>query len=74
MRDNWGRDSVLTSSEVHFVSLADNSTLLFSKLLKLPSVASRNGPQVRLPQLKVVVNKKLTPREKIELEVVHRFS
>ena len=54
MRDNWGRGSVLTSSEVHFVSLADNFTLLFSKLLKLPSVASRNGPQVRLPQLKVV--------------------
>ena len=41
MRDNWGRDSVLTSSEVHFVSLTDNFTLLFSKLLKLPSTQSR---------------------------------
>ena len=28
--------SVLTSNEVHFVSLADNFTAPFSKLLKLP--------------------------------------
>ena len=30
--------SVLTSNEVHFVSLADNFTAPFSKLLKLPSL------------------------------------
>ena len=29
---------VLTSNEVHFVSLADNFTVPFSKLLKLPSL------------------------------------
>ena len=29
--------SVLTSDEVHFVSLADNFTVQFSNLLKLPS-------------------------------------
>ena len=50
---------VLTSNEAHFVSLANNFTIPFSKLLKLPSLmenktakrvrllpgASRNGPQ-----------------------------
>lgn len=30
-------DCVQTSNEVHFVSLADNFTVLFSKLLKLRS-------------------------------------
>lgn len=30
-------DCVQTSNEVHFVSLADNFIVLFSKLLKLPS-------------------------------------
>ena len=29
---------ILTSNEVHFVSLADNFTVPFSKLLKLPSL------------------------------------
>ena len=47
---------VLTSNEVHFVSLADNFIVQFSNLLKLPSKmgkkqslpgASRNGPRKR---------------------------
>ena len=29
--------SIMTSNEVHFVSLADNFTVQFSNLLKLPS-------------------------------------
>ena len=32
---------VLTSNEVHFVSLADNFTVPFSKLLKLPSLMEK---------------------------------
>ena len=38
---------VLTSDEVHFVSLADNFNVQFSNLLKLPlewKIQQRNGP------------------------------
>ena len=55
---------VLTSDEVHFVSLTDNFTVQFSKLLKLLSGASRNWPQEYMYIISWFV-----PRSKIERRV-----